>query len=581
VSGWRARLRPLREACARALDHPIVRKELLESFRRRRYLFLLTGLLLVAAITVMVAMFALSDVGDADPNDVGRQTFAAFFAVELALVMVVFPSFSCTAVVEERTARSLDLLLTTRLTPRSVLLGKLGATLIYGLTFIVATGPLVALTFLWGGVSPAQIGLSYLLLLVVGVVGSTYGLLVSCLANSPARAVARTFLVLPGITLVILGPVAGLAWPFLFDEPPPKWLPTLERRLEGADLLMAALFALLWVWSWVSLFLRLAVNAIQPPRENRSTPLRAWFLGVWGGAVALMVCWLLHHARDLYVSGSSALELLATGQLLTVVVATIAVVVFVVDEPRVSARSRVGGSRLVTWFPSLRPLLRPGAREGARFVLVGVALTWAAVGVCWWLHLQDDTTWSTWRSARELWVWGGAWAAAFLLMLSRAAQLLGRVLTRPLLVRFGVVGMLLALTIYPLLWFKLEPSSAKGSIYKGYWLSPWTVQASLLEQQPVYDRRLVLFAPSGAAIRARVTDLAQALHASQRGMDPAAYAAATKRVHAEQRALELEQKGVGVAAHKASVGFYGGLWLLLLGVDRRLRRRGSAPDSPT
>ena len=135
------------------LENPILIKELRGAFRRRRYLYLLTTLLGLAGVIVLGTVSYLS-ASEGDPSDAGRISFMAFFTIELFLVSLVFPAFSCTSIIEERLGKSFDLLVTTRLEAGQIILGKLLASTIYGFTFIAASAPLVAIAFLYGGVTP-------------------------------------------------------------------------------------------------------------------------------------------------------------------------------------------------------------------------------------------------------------------------------------------------------------------------------------------------------------------------------------------------------------------------------------------
>src|SRR5581483_914517 len=149
-----------------------------------------------------------------DTSEIGRQTFLVFTGVELALVFFVFPAFSCTAITDERTNKSLDLLLTTRLTPERIVLGKMLAAFVYGLLFIVATVPLVALTFLFGGVTPGQIALTYGVIATLALVVTLYALAVSSAVGSTLRSVLTTYVGLFFIVLPIVTPLIDTSWIF-------------------------------------------------------------------------------------------------------------------------------------------------------------------------------------------------------------------------------------------------------------------------------------------------------------------------------------------------------------------------------
>src|SRR5262249_18932495 len=119
-----------------------------------------------------------------------------------------FPAFSCTSITEERVARSFDLLVTTRLTPGEIILGKTLAAIIYGILFIIATVPLVAITFLYGGVSPSQILLTYAGFLIQATLLTVYAIYVSSVSTSTLKAVVFTYLGVILIGPLLLAPIS-------------------------------------------------------------------------------------------------------------------------------------------------------------------------------------------------------------------------------------------------------------------------------------------------------------------------------------------------------------------------------------
>ena len=555
----------VRQRVDRALDHPIVRKELLESFRSRKFMLVLSGMLVVAALTILLTMYVFAETND--PHEVGRKTFKAFVGIELILVLLVFPSFSCTAIVEERTNKSLDLLLTTRLTPGSVLVGKLIGVLIYAVTFIVATMPLAALTFLWGGVEPEQILVAYLGQALLGLVAASYGMLISCLAETPARAVVRTFLLMPFVGVIVLWPAISMGLSYLEERP--DWFPVLEfASAEGLNAVLLVGGAVGWIAAWVVLLMRLAINRVQPTRQNRTTPLRLWLLGVWAAGVGLIFAWVLNN-NAAYGYGE-ARAFISDGFVFALVVLAVCLVAFAVDEPQVSARSR----ELPAWLRRsvLAGLLAPGARRGVWFVTLLFVVGWALVGLVFSNHMLDDPGLS--RSLFSVWAWGGVIGALLSLLVGQAALLL-RPIGSPLRVRVALLAVLLIAHL-PMLWFWGQSSAASGALYKGYWLCPTTVARSVLGEPPLDDRRLRVFAPSGAEVNRRLDAFRKRL--LEQGVSRWELNA---RVESDSAGLRVELREAGVPVHALGAGIYLALWLILLGVERRRRARSSAePGQP-
>ena len=84
-----------------------------------------------------------------------------FFFVQLTIVLLITPIFVAGSVFEERDTRSGEVLLTTDLTRREIFYGKYLARVVQVMMIVAAGIPILALTFLWGGVSMIFIIVSY------------------------------------------------------------------------------------------------------------------------------------------------------------------------------------------------------------------------------------------------------------------------------------------------------------------------------------------------------------------------------------------------------------------------------------
>lgn len=552
-----------------ALDNPILLKELRGAFRRWRWLIIHTALLLGVAAVLLLAMTS-SAAEDAEPSKIGRSTFLLILGLEAALVVLVFPAVTCTSIIEERSRASFDLLVTTRLGAPHIVVGKLLAAVVYGSLLIISTAPLVTVTFLYGGVSPGQIALSFVVLLLAGAVFATYGLLVSSLSAGTARAVVRTFLGVPAVGSLVFFPLAWLVDAVVIG-------PLSDRPWVGAGfdarpaLQRLAVWAVCFAWplGWGSLLFLLTVNQLQPERANRHTPLRVWFLVAWAFATALSVATHLSGT-----SGGGAWLLLQ--ELGVVVVAmTLAAVSFVTEDDRPQR-----GRERRTWSPVA--LLLPGAARGAAFVLVLTALSLAVLWVLSAPAAALGGRHDGLRTVGEVRGWGVAWTAAFVLTVTQAALLAGRVVGRAAHARGWVAGGLALVTLYGGCWLWLVPQGAAGRLVHGTFLSPIPVVVSLARADRDLDRTLVLFGPSGDELRAEADRFAAEL---RRGETPAAGAA--ERDARNRERIERTRQHVaalaaqGVTVRTASTVCYGALGLGLLALNVALHRRDRRSMGPS
>jgi len=535
---------PWRERLEAFLENPILMKELSAAFRRRRFLYLLCGLLGTAGFLLAGAL--LSADPKLDASVVGRQAFGAFVALEALIVVAVFPAFSCVSIVEERSNNRFDLLITTRLRPQQIARGKLGAALIYGGTFLIGTLPLSALTFLYGGVSVGQIALSYLSLCLLALIVTSHGLAISGLTNSAPRAVAGAFLSLP-VTLAVTCTPAFYLWvgPFLYaplaqDDDWLNWGQILLNA-DPVDQTLALAVPLLWVLGWAWLGLTVGANGLQAESGDRATPLRLWFLGVWTPFLALGALFLSLHpppdddptllASTLEVFfGAACLAFSAGG------------VYFATGRVDPRARPLIGWRRIVG----------RGPWSGAGFVLLVALASYVTAVVI--VTLVPDLNHLLQRGSRrqplEVLLWGTLWSLAFLLALTQAGVWLSRRFPAGV-ARAGLLAAVLTLTSVPAMAWAFAPPREGGSLLHGTFLSPVTVLRSITVQAHLADRRLLLFAPPprsrGASARQRTRDL-------------------------------RAQGAAGVEVHKISSALYFGLGLFLFLLNARAYDPDANPE---
>jgi ABC-type transport system involved in multi-copper enzyme maturation permease subunit len=186
------------------------------------------------------ALFDLMFGGPSAParrlNYVGSQFTYTLLMVQYAAVLVLTPAFVAGTVAGERERGTLDLLLTTPLRDRDIVLGKLGAGLAQVGGVLLAGLPVLAATLVWGGVSPSDLlaasALTGLALLSVG------GLCVlfSAMAAGAPQALATSYVAVCGIW----APLSVLGWMTLAAFP--GW--TAQKVVAFASVLAQGLAAL-------------------------------------------------------------------------------------------------------------------------------------------------------------------------------------------------------------------------------------------------------------------------------------------------------------------------------------------------
>ena len=191
-------------------------KELRGRMRGRRAFVIITiHLLLVAGFAWMIQSlmertfsggFGSSFSASAE---IGRALFIAMLMLLTLIVLVLAPASTAGAISLEREKQTLDLLSTTPISSLAIVLGKLLSALSWILLLLLASIPVTALVFTFGGVGPDDMLRGYAVLLGTALFYGSLGLFVSALVK---RTQAATVINL--VTVIAL--TAGTGFIFLF-----------------------------------------------------------------------------------------------------------------------------------------------------------------------------------------------------------------------------------------------------------------------------------------------------------------------------------------------------------------------------
>lgn len=255
------------------LGWPILHRQLRADLRRARFF---VGQFLCLSLLGGALMLLLNKGAQEDrltAIQLGQSLFDTFFIVQYLIVLLVFPAFSSTAFSEERSAKTLDLLLVTTLRPVEIVLGKLLASATYCLLYVLASIPILSIAFLLGGIQLEETLLAYGVLLGLTLLVCMMGVAVSSLFTSSVRATVSTYF---GVLLLF-----GSSW-YLYREASTH----RERADQAQTTLIGALLgrnspepsALLFAGALAALALAylfvLAANRIRPAADDRSSSVR-------------------------------------------------------------------------------------------------------------------------------------------------------------------------------------------------------------------------------------------------------------------------------------------------------------------
>ena len=195
-------------------------KELRGRMRGRRAFVMLTlHLLIVAGFAFMVEELAVRTVSNsfgssAAPADIGRALFTALLLLLTLVVLILGPASTSGAISLEREKQTLDMLSTTPISSLAIVLGKLISALGWIFMLLLASIPVMALVFMFGGVGPEDLVRGYVVLFATAIMYGSLGLFISALFKRTQAATVINIvlaLALTGGSGLVYGVVAATA----------------------------------------------------------------------------------------------------------------------------------------------------------------------------------------------------------------------------------------------------------------------------------------------------------------------------------------------------------------------------------
>ncbi|MBE1875069.1 ABC transporter permease [Myceligenerans pegani] len=186
----------------------VTRLELRQRVRSTRWKLALVLWVVVVGVITGLTTWALTVeardsyyTGTGEPLGGMIYSIVVFFVLFLGLL--VAPTLSSGAINGDRNAGTLATLQVTMLSPAEIVLGKLAASWLAALAFLVASVPFILWALLAGGITAlALVGTLFMLAVVLGVV-CAIGLGFSAIVTKPSAAAVLTYLTIGTITAVL------------------------------------------------------------------------------------------------------------------------------------------------------------------------------------------------------------------------------------------------------------------------------------------------------------------------------------------------------------------------------------------
>lgn len=184
--------------------NPILKKELVVGSRSMRMSWAVMG---INAFLTLIVIFAISvtnmssAVSGYDYSSL-MWLFPVLGCTECGLISLIIPIITSGSISGERERQTLDIMLTTPVSPLSIALGKLGSAMAVVMMYMIASIPVMAIAFVLGGMSWwALLGL-FGMLLYLGLYVGSVGIFCSSVVKKSIAATILTIAIGVGIIVV-------------------------------------------------------------------------------------------------------------------------------------------------------------------------------------------------------------------------------------------------------------------------------------------------------------------------------------------------------------------------------------------
>ncbi len=129
--------------------------------------------------------------------------FGLLTYIQLGLILFITPGLTAGTISTEREKQTLNILLTTSQSSMQIILGKLSSSIAFLVLMLIAGLPIYSLVFLFGGISPGQLGLIFLFFFLTMIAVGSIGVMFSTITRKTIVAMIATYgtmIFLAGVT---------------------------------------------------------------------------------------------------------------------------------------------------------------------------------------------------------------------------------------------------------------------------------------------------------------------------------------------------------------------------------------------
>ncbi|MBP3719361.1 MAG: ABC transporter permease [Eubacterium sp.] len=276
---------------SKSIVNPIVRKDLKVISRSMKFswgLFAYEAILALIFLFIMLTIRSVGSYSGIRSNTDVYEAYISFFLVigiaQLIMISLIIPIITASSISGERERQTLDVMLTTTTSAPAIIIGKVSSAVFRVMIFVVASVPLMAISFIMGGLSWLMLLEYTVLAFVYAIMAGSIGTFCSSVCRKSIPAIIMSYVIygtIYGITYVplllvaILGDIDNAVWSFLplAFNPVQSFIVFFYGRMTGESLYeeiysygtnnhpIFEFFGSTTVWLIISVILQLGIAA--------------------------------------------------------------------------------------------------------------------------------------------------------------------------------------------------------------------------------------------------------------------------------------------------------------------------------
>jgi ABC-2 type transport system permease protein len=192
--------------------NPVLNKEIKLRFRSfKSFLGIFFYLAVLGAVALGFIFMQTQFGGGFFRPEQSRTLFMVLSMGQLALIIFMTPGLTAGVISGERERQTLNILLSTGQSSLSIILSKLVSSIAFLFLMVIGSLPLYSIVFLYGGVSPNMVMLTFLVYIITMLGIGSIGIMISTLIRRTIVSIITTY----GITLMLM---VGVVLVYIFFQ---------------------------------------------------------------------------------------------------------------------------------------------------------------------------------------------------------------------------------------------------------------------------------------------------------------------------------------------------------------------------